>query len=398
MGRERFCVLLLLLLPGGCLDSRVERPKTESAAGADAGQTDFVEQGPWEECYLEDGKRCIPAHVLERRGVAYSGYRPNQSPKLALYPSADEIKEDLLLLLQGGWTFIRLFDSGPHAETVLKVIADNGLDFKVQLGIWIDGSKATKDEQNRADLERGVTLANTYPSTIVSVSVGNEVLDDWSSIRTPPQDLAAYISEVRERVLQPVATDDMYPPFLMTGQYAEVLQVLGAVDYVSLHGYAFIDASWNSWDFVQNVAPPGPERAAAMMNAALQYQKTIVRNVRSALAAQGLTLPILIGEAGWKSVSTKLTDAVEPSLAHPVNQKMFYERMADWVHGAGRDADSPGSMLYFEAFDEPWKGPDDGWGLFDAYRQPKFVIWEAFPERKPLDAPAYSEADAIYYK
>ncbi len=396
MGRERFCVLLLLPLLGGCLDSRVERPKTDT--GADAGQTVFVEQGPWEECYLEDGKRCIPAHVLERRGVAYSGYRPDQSPKLALYPSAEEIKEDLLLLLQGGWTFIRLFDSGPHAETVLKVIADNGFDFKVQLGIWIDGPQATKDEQNRADLERGVTLANTYPSTIVSVSVGNEVLDDWSSIRTPPADLAAYISEVRERVVQPVATDDMYPPFLMTGAYAEVLQVLEAVDYVSLHGYAFIDASWNSWDFVQNVAPPGPERALAMMNAALEYQKTIVRNVRSALTAQGLTLPIVIGEAGWKSVSTKLTDAVEPSLAHPVNQKMFYDRMADWVYGASRDADSPGSMLYFEAFDEPWKGPDDGWGLFDAYRQPKFVIWEAFPERKPLDAPMYSEADAIYYK
>ncbi|HVJ21237.1 MAG TPA: hypothetical protein VM686_37755 [Polyangiaceae bacterium] len=390
---------LLLLLPAGCLD-RVDSTKPDAAAQADAGntgQTVFVEQGPWEECYLEDGKRCIPDHVLARRGVAYSGYRLNQSPKVDVYPSAEEIKEDLLLLLQGGWTYIRLFDSGTHAERVLQVIAENGFDFKVQLGIWIDGPKASKDVENRADLERGVVLAGMYPSTIVGVSVGNEVLDTWSSVRTPPEDLAAYISEVRERVVQPVATDDMYPPFMMEGEYAEVEQVVEVVDYISLHGYAFIDASFSNWNWWQDTIPAGPERAQAMMAAGLEYQKSIVKNVRTALTAKGLDLRIQIGEAGWKSAHTKLADKIEPSLAHPVNQKIFYDRLADWVYGASKDADSPVSMLYFEAFDEPWKGIDDGWGLFDAYRQPKFVIWDSFPEKKPVDAPAYTEADAIYY-
>ena len=127
---------------------------------------------------------------------------------------------------------------------------------------------------------------------------------------------------------------------------------------------------------------------------AIDYTKNNYKGVKDYHA----DMPIVIGEAGWKSVSTKTTDPTELSLAHPVNQKMFYDRMTDWVYGASRDADSPVSMLYFASFDEPWKGIDDGWGLFDANRQPKFVIWDSFPERKPLDAPAYSEADAVYYK
>jgi exo-beta-1,3-glucanase (GH17 family) len=391
---------LPLLFLAACLDPRVDRPAEAGAAGSGGSggaATTFVEQGPWEECYLEDGKRCIPEHVLARRGACYSGYRVNQSPKTAAYPMREQFEEDLRLLVQGGWTFIRLFDSGPHAATVLQVIAEEGLDIKVQLGVWIDGPKATKDTANREQIELGVGLAAMYPSTIVAVSVGNEVLDDWSSVRTPPEDLAAYIAEVRERVVQPVATDDMYPPFLMEGQYAAVEQVIENVDYLSLHGYAFLDATWASWDFAQSSYPAGPERAAAMMDAGLAYTKTIVKNVRSALAEKGLDRPILIGEAGWKSVSTKTTDPTEASLAHPVNQKMFYDRMSDWVYGAGKDADSPGAMLYFAAFDEPWKGIDDGWGLFDTNRQAKYVVWETVPERKPADAPALSEADAVYY-
>jgi exo-beta-1,3-glucanase (GH17 family) len=397
-------VLPFVLVLVGCVDSRVDEPAAGNAGSAgsssETGGTGgvFVEQGPWEECYLENGRRCIPDHVLARHGVAYSGYRTGQSPNIEAYPSVEEIKQDLELLLEGGWTLIRLFDSGTHAERVLQVIVENGFDFKVQLGIWIDGPVATKDAENRADLERGVALANLYPSTIVSVSVGNEVLDDWSSVRTPPDELAAYISEVRERVVQPVATDDMYPPFMMNNQYVDVQQVVEAIDYISLHGYAFLDAPWNNWDWWQDRYPEGPERALAMMNAAFDYQKTIVKNVRTALADKGLDMPINIGEAGWKSVSTKISQPIELNLAHPVNQKMFYDRLFDWVYGASRDADSPGTMLYFASFDEPWKGIDDGWGLFDTNRQPKYVIWDLLPARKPVDAPVYTEADAVYYK
>ena len=39
---------------------------------------------------------------------------------------------------------------------------------------------------------------------------------------------------------------------------------------------------------------------------------------------------------------------------------------------------------------------DDGWGLFDSDRKAKYVIWGTFPDKKPANAPNYSDADAVY--
>src|SRR5262249_54011581 len=152
------------------------------------------------------------------------------------YPTEAQIKEDMQLLLRGGWSLIRLFDCSPHAELVLKVIRDNAFDIKVHQGVWVAGKKATNDAKNQAEIERCVALAATYRDIIAAVSVGNETLDDWSSIRVPVADLVEYIQQVRGRVAQPVATDDMYIPFMFgmsgTTSYADVLNVAKSVDFL----------------------------------------------------------------------------------------------------------------------------------------------------------------------
>ncbi len=349
-------------------------------------------------CSKIEGRRCLPADMFERRAISYSGYRTGQDPRTMTYPSKEEIKEDLALLTRAGFSLIRLFDSGTHGQRVLEVIAEENLDFKVQLGIWIDGPKAEVDEKNQADIERGIALANDYSDIVIAVSVGNEVLDDWSSVLTPPEDLAAYIEQVREAIPQPITTDDMYPPFQMNGNYSKVLTVLQKVDYVSVHAYAFIDAQW-SWNWRQKDVPEGPERTQAMMDAGLQFTKDAIKNVRFAMSLKNLDLPITIGEAGWKTVPTKGagTPAFEDMRAHPVNQKIFYDGLMRWVYGADRDADSPSAAFYFEAFDEPWKGMDDGWGLFDVNRVPKYTLWCDLPDLAPADAPSYSIDDAVSY-
>ena len=347
-------------------------------------------------CSSKPGARCLPEADLHRLGVAYSGYRSGETPKTELYPSPDEIREDLKILQQRGYTFIRLFDSSVHAERTLSVIREDKLDFKVQLGLWIDGPKATFDERNQADIARGVQLANDYQDIVIGVSVGNETLDDWSSVHTPAADLAEYILQVRPLVPQPVTTDDMYPPYEMAGAYTDVALVVDAIDYVSLHIYAFIDAQW-SWDYQQIYTPAGPERANAMMVAGLDFTKAAVRNVRSAIAARGLDLPIIIGEAGWKSAPTKAGDSGEQFRAHPLNQQQFYRSFMSWVAGPTRDQDSPEAALYFEAFDEPWKGIDDGWGLFDVARHPKYVVSCSYPDLVPSGPTSYAPEDALYY-
>ena len=322
--------------------------------------------------------RCLPEADLHRLGVAYSGYRTGEDPRTLTYPTPEEIREDLGILLKRGYSLIRLFDSSEHAARVLSVIREDKLDFKVQLGIWIVGNKVDHDEVNQVDIMRGVGFANDYSDIIIGVSIGNETLDDWSSVHTSGVDLAGYITQVRGLVPQPVTTDDMYPPYEMGGVYGDVSNVVAAIDYVSLHVYSFIDAQW-SWDYQQLRMPAGPEREKAMMQAGFDFTKLAVQSVRAALTAHGADLPILIGEAGWKSTATKPGVSGEQFRAHPLNQQQFYRDFMSWVAGPTRDQDSPEAAMYFAAFDEPWKGQDDGWGLFDAVRHPKYVVSCSYP-------------------
>jgi hypothetical protein len=183
-----------------------------------------------------------------------------------------------------------------------------------------------------------------------------------------------------------------------------VVEVARAVDFLSVHVYAFADAFYGSWEWKQESVPLA-QRPAAMMAAAFAYTRQSVIDVRAALAAHDLERPIVVGEVGWKS-ATKYTpadpaeQAMEYYFAHPVNQRIFYDAAMRWVYGAGRDDDSPAAAFYFEAFDEPWKGEwgDDNWGLFDTDRRAKYVIWDLFPDRKPPGAPAYTDSDAVCYR
>ncbi len=196
-------------------------------------------------------RRHIPDAVLARKGIAYSGYRTGQSPDLQLYPEKAQILENLRLLIRGGWGFIRLFDCGPHAERVLEVIAENDLDLKVMLGVWISGTVALHDATNRDQIRRCVALIDAHGELVAAVSVGNETLDDWSNVRLPPAELVAYIEDVRERVALPVTTDDSWLPFMLgedgATSYADVILVAQAVDFLSLHVYAFADAFYEGW-------------------------------------------------------------------------------------------------------------------------------------------------------
>lgn len=44
------------------------------------------------------------------RAICYSGYRQGQSPKNATYPTYEQIKEDLTLLNELGFKYLRMYD------------------------------------------------------------------------------------------------------------------------------------------------------------------------------------------------------------------------------------------------------------------------------------------------
>jgi len=134
------------------------------------------------------------------KAICYSGFRDGQQPGSAS-PSYDEVKEDLLILQQH-WKYLRLYDCDEHAETVLKVIRKENLDFKIMLGAYIEaemnnfgcpwGGGVYNEEQlelnqqkNAAKIQKLIDIANQFPEIICSLSVGNEACVDWTDHYVP---------------------------------------------------------------------------------------------------------------------------------------------------------------------------------------------------------------------
>lgn len=324
--------------------------------------------------------RPLSSEFYARKAVAYSGFR---GATRATLPTEAQIKEDMELLITADLKLIRLFAADEMASRTLKVIHDNNLDIKVMLGAWIDGPKATTDTANKAQLDAAAALANQYKDIVLAVSVGNETMVEWSK-HIPPADIAEYVTYMRGKIEQPITTDDNWAVFANDGgKYAGIGEVLSVIDFVAMHTYPLADSLYSLWDWKQE-SVAAQNRAEAMMDAALQKAKHDYQAVKTYVDTTGRALPIVIGETGWKSEAS----GSEYSRAHPVNQKMYYDRLADWTDG-------PSKIFYFEAFDEPWKGGDDKWGLFDVNRLAKYVLYDLFPAQR--EAENYTAADALYY-
>jgi exo-beta-1,3-glucanase (GH17 family) len=325
--------------------------------------------------------RALPADYSTRHAAAYSPFRSANRDTETITPAM--IKQDLDLLVQGNFRLIRLFDSSDNVtRATLQVIKDNGLDIKVHLGIYV---LSGNESFNQAEIARGIALANEFADLVEVVSVGNETMVSWSFNKIAPSQMATYLAQVRDGVKQPVTTDDNWAFFASAPDV-----VLKNIDFVSLHSYALLDSvsAPGSWDW-QQTAVAADQRAAAMMAAAMAKTQADYAAARTYLDGIGYTfLPITIGETGWKAVAT----GGESSRAHPVNQKMFFDGLNAWV-AAGT---GPKTVFWFEAFDEPWKGGDDGWGLFDVTRQARWVVQPLYPSS--IWAPGtYTLADALYY-
>jgi hypothetical protein len=154
------------------------------------------------------------------------------------------------------------------------------------------------------------------------------------------------------------------------------------VDFVSVHTYPLADSLYNAWNWRQ-------PSAVAMMDGAIAKAKADVSAVRANLDGRGFTnLPIVVGETGWKATITN----GETFRASPANQRMYYERLAAWSGGAS----APKAIFYFEAFDEPWKAADNGWGLFNVSRAPRCVIKDLYAALTP-ESSSCTDAQALYY-
>jgi exo-beta-1,3-glucanase (GH17 family) len=299
------------------------------------------------------------------KAICYSGYRENQSPGAGIYPSYDEIKEDLLIL-HNQWQYIRLYDCSQHAETVLEVIKKEKLDLRVMLGAYIAaemnnfgcpwGGTYSKDElqqnkvKNLIEIKQLIKLANQYPDIIFSLSAGNEATVDWTDHFVSVEKVIEYVRMIKEGAKQPVTFCENYVPW-----YSKLSDLVDEVDFISIHTYPV-------WEY-KNI------------HDALDYTK----NNYLSVANKYLHKPVVITEAGWATNSNGR--GIDPENVSEEFQEIYINDLIDWSEKEGILA------FVFEAFDEPWKGsseelePEKHWGLFTVDRKPKKVMKQFFADQ-----------------
>ena len=294
--------------------------------------------------------------------ICYSGFRQGQQPG-GIYPSYNEIKEDLLIL-QDNWMYIRLYDIDQHGETVLQVIDQENLNLKVMLGAYIEAEMnnfgcpwgggvydeevlINNQKKNTAKMQKLIALANQYPDIVFCLSVGNEACVDWTDHYVPVSHVIDYVNMVKQGAKQPVTFCENYVPWLY-----KMEALVEAVDFISIHTYPV-------WEYKH-------------IHESLDYTKENYY----AVAHKYPNKPVVITEAGWSTNSNG--KGINPEMVNEENQKIYYEDLVEWTTQENI------LTFVFEAFDEDWKGspepnePEKHWGLFYIDRTPKLVMQELY--------------------
>jgi exo-beta-1,3-glucanase (GH17 family) len=297
-------------------------------------------------------------NITPGKAICYSGFREGQSPETGVFPSYNEIKEDLLLL-QNQWQYLRLYDCDLFAERVLAVIEKENFNFKVMLGAYIVaemnnfgcpwGGTYTEEqlnknkESNHSRIQKLIKLANQYPEIIFSLSAGNEACVDWTDHYVPVKSVIEYVKMIKNGAKQPVTFCENYAAWLN-----KLKDLVAEVDFISIHTYPV-------WEYKH-------------IHEALDYTKENYFSVANRYPNK----PVVISEAGWATNSNGR--GIDPQNVSEENQKIYYNELVKWS-----EKDHILTFV-FEAFDEPWKGseepmePEKHWGLFTVERKPKLVL------------------------
>lgn len=296
--------------------------------------------------------------------ICYSGYRDGQSPPSHIFPSYDQIREDLLILVRH-WRYLRIYDCTPHAATVLEVIRNENLPLKVMLGmglaaevsnhncpwggIYSDEQLTTNTRSNDAELQRMINLSNTFKAEVLALSIGNEASVDWNDHMVPVNRLISIAKTLRKETGHPITFCENYVPWM-----DKLKPLIDHLDVISIHTYPV-------WEY-------------KTIGEALAY----TQDNYYAIKGRNPDKPVIITEAGWTTRSNGR--GLETWNASEDLQAIYYEQLMDWI------TKEKILTFVFEAFDEPWKGsphpdePEKHWGLFTLDRRPKKVMAEEFSD------------------
>ncbi|CAK0764908.1 Cellulose synthase/poly-beta-1,6-N-acetylglucosamine synthase-like glycosyltransferase/exo-beta-1,3-glucanase (GH17 family) [uncultured Gammaproteobacteria bacterium] len=261
-------------------------------------------------------------------GVAVSPYQAHQNPLAGDRPSDADLERDLKTLA-GHVTSIRTYSTVGGMERVPALAGHHGLT--VTAGAWIQG----KPEIDQPEIAGLIQIARDNPN-VRRVIVGNEaILRSDITVAQAIQD----ITLVKSQVSVPVSTAEPWHVWLANPDLAE------AADFIAVHFLPY-------WEGVP-------------IEQAVDYALSRYNELKQKYPGK----PILISEVGWPSDGPWRRGAE----ASQVNQARFIRNFLI--------AATQNQLDYYilEAFDQPWKralegGAGTAWGLWDAYRAPKFPM------------------------
>jgi len=266
----------------------------------------------------------VPPRVA---GLTLSAYERWQQPRQDSGPSAESLSRDVALLV--GYTS-RLRSYSTLEMPKLPALADqHGL--ALALGVWLGPDAA----RNAAEQALAIALASRHAS-VERIIAGNET---QLQQRVPLATLLSTLDQLRASVEVPVSTAEPWHVWLDEPALA------AHVDFITLHLLPY-------WE--------GVPVEQAVDVALARYGQVQQRFPDKS---------IVIGEIGWPSGG----NARGPAYATPAAQAQFMRHFLERASVLGLD------YYLMEAFDQPWKVSIEGeagphWGLFDAYRHPKFVF------------------------
>ena len=334
--------------------------------------------------------------------ISYGGYRKSSRD---FQPSIGELKEDMKILHAMNIRILRTYNVQlAHASNILKAIRelkdeDPTFEMYLMLGAWIDCKNAWTDkpldhniesENNAAEIDRAVSLAQEYPEIVKIIAVGNEAMVKWAtSYYVQPNVILKWVTHLQSLKEKGDLSKDLWitssDNFASWGggdpQYhvEDLTKLIKAVDYLSVHTYPMHDTHYNPvfWGvFGQETELSSLKRIYIAMNRANEYAISQIDSVARYIKSLGIHKPIHIGETGWASASNGFYGAKGSKATDEYKESIYYNNIRQWTN------ENNMSCFYFEAFDEPWKdahnkgGSENYFGLFTVDGKAKYALWD----------------------
>ena len=165
-------------------------------------------------------------------GICYSPFRSGQNPNLGIYPSRNQIREDLQLIAKFS-NCIRTYGTTDSLYDIPFIAKEVGLNCYV--GTWLGKDKA----KNEIEISNVIKIANSKLDNIKGIIIGNEVIlrKDLTI-----SELSKYIKRVKAATTIPVGTADIYPSFYQNPS------IVNDTDFILVHIHPY-------WEKITAIKP-----------------------------------------------------------------------------------------------------------------------------------------------